>query len=600
MPGGLRTPAAASVGRDVARSLRYGKAVVMTGPTSSRSARKQLGSEERTGTLTPAMLEAYGLDCPIAPAVWRKFVAADSLVDLILEFHTFASPASVRVALLRALRRAGLPADVLVVSPFVAVEVDVRGLVSAVLPLTNWFALVTKLGQLTADDVNAEFEDARSNAALRARDGWTIQDLGRLRWIVAQLMTPLGSVGAGDIAGLFASAAPAAVSDLSPIKTVAENRVVRPAVLTSRNTVKADAAELLFHVDAQELTWAVIDSGIDARNAAFMTTRGAVPPETHRSRVIRSFDVPRAVEELRDIDPTAFIGLVDDATWNDFAERADSMRRPSVATNDPVVRHHGTHVAGILAADERPNDIVGREPLFGVCPSLELVDVRVFDEHGRSEELWVLVAMRFVRWMNDTGYLRDGRRIDGVNLSLSTVYEVDAQACGWTPVCQEVERLVDGGIVVVAAAGNQAYDPSVGTASLGTGFRFLSITDPGNAESAITVGATDKMSPFRFGPIASSGRGPTADGRHKPDVLAPGNLVCGPSFQEAPQEMTGTSQAAPHVSGIAAMLMARFSELRGQPRRVKRLICESATDMSRLQDFQGSGLVDALRALQRT
>jgi serine protease AprX len=191
------------------------------------------------------------------------------------------------------------------------------------------------------------------------------------------------------------------------------------------------------------------------------------------------------------------------------------------------------------------------------------------------------------------------RRIEGANVSLSTVYEVDAQACGGTPVCEECERLVDSGVVVVAAAGNQAFDASTGTASVGTGFRFLSITDPGNAESVITVGATDRSSPHRYGPIARSGRGPTADGRHKPDLLAPGNAIISATRGGPARPMTGTSQAAPHVSGIAAMLLGRFDELRGRPRRVKALLCETATDLGRIPDFQGSGLIDALRALQR-
>ena len=60
----------------------------------------------------------------------------------------------------------------------------------------------------------------------------------------------------------------------------------------------------------------------------------------------------------------------------------------------------------------------------------------------------------------------------------------------------------------------------------------------------------------------------------------------------------GTSQAAPHVSGAAALLLARYPELRGQPERVKQLLCESSTDLGREAYFQGHGLVDVLRALQ--
>ena len=64
-------------------------------------------------------------------------------------------------------------------------------------------------------------------------------------------------------------------------------------------------------------------------------------------------------------------------------------------------------------------------------------------------------------------------------------------------------------------------------------------------------------------------------------------------------ELDGTSMAAPHVSGAAAMLLARYSELVGQPRKVKRILCESATDLGRERSFQGHGMLDVLRALQK-
>jgi len=56
--------------------------------------------------------------------------------------------------------------------------------------------------------------------------------------------------------------------------------------------------------------------------------------------------------------------------------------------------------------------------------------------------------------------------------------------------------------------------------------------------------------------------------------------------------------AAPHVSGAAAMLMARYEELIGQPRRVKEILCKSATDLGRERSFQGHGMLDVLRAFQ--
>jgi serine protease AprX len=56
--------------------------------------------------------------------------------------------------------------------------------------------------------------------------------------------------------------------------------------------------------------------------------------------------------------------------------------------------------------------------------------------------------------------------------------------------------------------------------------------------------------------------------------------------------------AAPHVSGAAALLMARNPELVGQPDRIKSILCSSATDLGRERYFQGHGLLDVLRALQ--
>ncbi len=56
--------------------------------------------------------------------------------------------------------------------------------------------------------------------------------------------------------------------------------------------------------------------------------------------------------------------------------------------------------------------------------------------------------------------------------------------------------------------------------------------------------------------------------------------------------------AAPHVSGAAAMLIARYSELIGQPREIKRILCNTATDLGR-SVLQGNGMLDVLQAFQK-
>ncbi len=95
-----------------------------------------------------------------------------------------------------------------------------------------------------------------------------------------------------------------------------------------------------------------------------------------------------------------------------------------------------------------------------------------------------------------------------------------------------------------------------------------------------------------------SSRGPTGDGSDKPDLVAPGEKITAPIPGEAKGRKDGTSMAAPHVSGAAAMLMARHSEFIGEANEIKRILCETATDLGRERFFQGSGMLDVLRALQ--
>ena len=63
-------------------------------------------------------------------------------------------------------------------------------------------------------------------------------------------------------------------------------------------------------------------------------------------------------------------------------------------------------------------------------------------------------------------------------------------------------------------------------------------------------------------------------------------------------ESSGTSMAAPHVSGVIAAFLSIRREFIGRPERVKHIFTSTATDLGRVRDFQGHGLVDAMRAIQ--
>jgi subtilisin family serine protease len=84
----------------------------------------------------------------------------------------------------------------------------------------------------------------------------------------------------------------------------------------------------------------------------------------------------------------------------------------------------------------------------------------------------------------------------------------------------------------------------------------------------------------------------------KPDLVAPGEKIKGPTPGSGVSSKDGTSMAAPHVSGAAALLMARHRELMGEPGRIKKILCGTATDLGRERYFQGTGLLDVLRAIQ--
>ena len=419
------------------------------------------------------------------------------------------------------------------------------------------------------------------------------------------------------------------------IWSISLNRRASASVWRSRMTVKADAAARLFEAKTTGIRWAVLDTGIDATHKAFLrrdASKKIVKPDRSNkedglgSRVVRTYDFLR-IKHLLDPDPqpdpkakasgTPITGIPARKLQELRAELQTSLLRgrsidwdllepllrvPHTARDyhPPRVDSHGTHVAGILAANwqEAPQETPLTEPLVGVCPDLELYDLRVLpdDPDDVADEFTIIAALQFIRNLNAH---KDLMVVHGVNLSLSVPHDVANYACGRTPVCEECERVAASGVVVVTAAGNRGFNKLENPQGGATGdYRYISITDPGNADGVITVGSTHRTMPHNYGVSYFSSRGPTGDGRTKPDLIAPGERIDSCSLNGYYETMDGTSMAAPHVSGAAALLIGRHRELIGQPARVKEILCSTATDLGREPRFQGRGMVDVLRAIQ--
>lgn len=248
---------------------------------------------------------------------------------------------------------------------------------------------------------------------------------------------------------------------------------------------------------------------------------------------------------------------------------------------------HGTAVAGVIAGDgdELSRSDPDRGAYLGTAPQANLISIKIDDGTGASTILDAIYGLQFAV---------DHRRqydIRVVNLSLRST---TAESYPTDPLDAAVEQAWLHGIVVVAAAGN------LGTASDAVSYA------PANDPYAITVGATDTNDTATdaddWVPSWSS-QGTTQDGFAKPDVLAPGDhivttlapdshfasacpscIVDGRYFQ-----LSGTSLAAPVVSGIAADLAADHPDW--SPDQIKGAIVDSATPLP-----EGGREVDALAA----
>ena len=266
---------------------------------------------------------------------------------------------------------------------------------------------------------------------------------------------------------------------------------------------------------------------------------------------------------------------------------------------------HGTHVAGIL---------LGRGNVYkhyvGVAPGVSDIQIaKVINTEGEwgdfdnSGEHDFIEAVEWMSWSPAP---------DIVSVSLGTFIPEGefppSPANGTDKFSRKVDEAVyENGQIYVVAAGNEYTRWGI--------YGYEDLTTPGCAKNVITVGATydfwggvicydmynishpDSAKPDKIACFSS--RGPTGDGRMKPDVVAPGCFVTSCSHLDNDGYVTkaGTSMSTPHVSGLIATLLHHYPWLKGCPGDVKAWLLADALayqgDKNNVGNTYGFGKVDS-------
>ncbi len=250
----------------------------------------------------------------------------------------------------------------------------------------------------------------------------------------------------------------------------------------------------------------------------------------------------------------------------------DFINKDHNVDNEPdqdiiIQNQHGTSVLSILAAYD-PGNCIG--PAFGA----EYLLAKTEDERSETaveEDYWIAAA----EWADSLG-------ADIISSSLGyinwyTVADMDGETA---PVTVAADMAVAKGIVVVVAAGNEGSNS------------WQIIGAPADGRQVISVGAVNQ-----FGDIARfSSRGPTADGRLKPEVVAMGSGNYAATVNDGVYHgVSGTSAACPLVAGIVAQMLCAHPGL--TPAQVREALFHSA-DRFETPDFSyGYGLVNAVDAV---
>ncbi|MHA1791335.1 MAG: S8 family serine peptidase [Promethearchaeota archaeon] len=221
---------------------------------------------------------------------------------------------------------------------------------------------------------------------------------------------------------------------------------------------------------------------------------------------------------------------------------------------------HGTMCASIAA---------GNSTTFnGIAPSAGIAAIKIFYKEKGSNE----VNADNEDALAAVNYILENKDAFKIKVASCSWGDDNQSADGTDELSQIVNKLVEANITTIVAAGNKATN-------------VTRVASPAVSSKVITVGSLDTN---YFHVAEHSLPGPTADGRIKPDIIAPGVRILGAtdsSTNNSYRQGTGTSFATPIVSGVAALMLQEHPEL--SPRQVKFYL-----DITALETYYTGGKQD--------
>ncbi|MGB9586048.1 MAG: S8 family serine peptidase, partial [Anaerolineales bacterium] len=240
-----------------------------------------------------------------------------------------------------------------------------------------------------------------------------------------------------------------------------------------------------------------------------------------------------------------------------------------VVTGEPYIYPgdgygHGTHTMGTILGDDEAGHRVG------VAPGAQWIAVKAFTNQGYTYESWLHAAFQWIIAPDGNPSLAP----DIVNNSWGSENGGDAR------FRDDIKALRAAGILPIFSAGNTG--PSIG-----------SINSPASYPESIAVGAVDSAKL----PTTFSSRGPSYWNEIKPDLSAPGVNILSSYPGGGYVKMDGTSMAAPHVAGVAALLLEANPALTVD--QLEQILISSAEPLGQSvpNNDTGYGLVNALTAV---